>query len=46
MKGGARHLAAPELKATLRALVSERQGRTGDRRDGASLKQKKPEGYF
>lgn len=44
MKVGARHLAAPELKATLRALFSERQGRTGDRRDDGSLEQKKREG--
>lgn len=46
MKVGARHLAALELEATLRALVSERQGRIGDRGNGGSLEQKLRESYF
>jgi len=46
MKVGARHFAALELEATLRALVSERQGRIRDRGDGGSLEQKQREGYF
>ena len=46
MKDDARHLAALESQATLRASSSDRQGRISDGEDGGSLDQKNREGYF